>query len=44
MFNFIIFDNEEIKEKFNDLLVDDFENYINMPFVDFNNKQQIIKR
>jgi hypothetical protein len=36
------FDNEEIKEKFNDLLVDDFENYINMPFVDFNNKQLII--
>ena len=36
------FDNEEIKEKFNHLIENDFENYINMPFVDSNNKQLII--
>jgi hypothetical protein len=36
------FDNEEIKDKFNKLIFDDFENYINMSIIDINNKQLII--
>ena len=36
------FDNDEIKEKFNGLLFEQLENYINLPIIDNNNKQEII--
>ena len=36
------FDNDEIKDKFNRLLCDQFDNYINLPIIDNENKQLTI--
>ena len=36
------FDNDEIKDKFNRLLCDQFDNYINFPTIDNENKQLTI--
>ena len=36
------FDNPEIKEKFNNILSENFENFVNTPIIDLDNKQSII--